>query len=212
MTRLPHLTVRRLVIGLALVAFVLVAVGLTSALRSFDPEPHRAVLDELLIPRSWELAHEEIAQNIPPIDAASRVERYYLVDADPAEVVMPAERMFVEAGFTIEVQRAPRDWCDAPPYDATANVVCPEQVIAPCSTNGPSGPTGCYFSASRGQECVTVRVLDRGEMATYYRGMDDFHISDPVRIVVLVADHYAGPLPCDAPTASASVDGDGILD
>jgi hypothetical protein len=74
-------------------------------------------------------------------------------------------------------------------------------VITPCSTNGPNGPTTCYFYASRGEECVTVTVLDRGEMATYFRGMDAFHISDPFRIVVRVTDHYAGRLPCHAPAA-----------
>lgn len=210
MTWLPRLTVRRVVIGLALVAFVVAAVGVISALRTFDPEPHRAVLDELQIPDAWELAHEEIVQNIPPIAAASRVTRYYLVDADPTEVVVPAERMFVEANFTIEVQRAPRNWCDTP--ETAVPVICPEKVMEPCSTNGPTGPTTCYFYASRGQECVTFRALDRGEMQTYYRGMDDFHISDPVRIVVVVSDHYAGPLPCDFPTAFMSGDGDGFLD
>lgn len=188
----------RLAVGLALVALAAVAVGLISALRSFDPEPHRAVLDELQLPDAWKLAHEEIVRNIPPIDAASRVERYYLVDADPAEVVMPAEDMFEAAGFTVEVQRAPRDWCDTPPYGPTP-AACPEKVIPPCSTNGPTGPMTCFLYASRGEECVTFRALDRGEMATYYRGLDGFHVSDPVRIVVLVTDHFAGPLPCHVP-------------
>ena len=193
---LGRMRLRHLFISVALVAFVLVVVGLISALRSFDPDPHRAVLNELEIPRAWELAHEETTLSIPPIDAASRVVRYYFVDADPTETVMPAQRMFVEAGFTIQTQLAPRDWCDDPPYDSKGLAVCPRKRIAPCSMNGPTGPTTCYFYASRGTECVTFRALDRGEMATYFRGLEGFHVSDPVRIVVSVADHYAGPVPC----------------
>jgi hypothetical protein len=102
----------------------------------------------------------------------------------------------MRAGFTIEVQRAPRDWCDTRPLRATPTIVCPEKLIPPCWTNGPGGPTTCYFYASRGQECVTVHAFDRGEMATYYRGMVAFHVSDPLRIVVRVLNYYPGPRPC----------------
>jgi ATP:corrinoid adenosyltransferase len=58
--------------GVALVAFVIVVVVWTAALRAMDPRPHRAVLDELQIPVDWELAHEEIVQNVI---LGSRVER-----------------------------------------------------------------------------------------------------------------------------------------
>jgi len=193
MTRRPRLTVGRVVLGLGIVAVVIVGVAWTSALRRLDPEPHRAVLDELQIPASWELAHEEVVQSIL---LGSRVERYYLVDADPSDVVLPAESVFTGAGFAIEIRRAAKDWCDTRPLRATPGIVCPEKVIPPCSTNGPTGPTTCYFYARRGQECVSVHAFDRGEMATYFRGMDSYHISDPVRIVVLLVDEYPGPFPC----------------
>jgi hypothetical protein len=193
MTRLPRLTVGRVVLGLGIVAVVVIGIVWTSALRSLDPEPHRAVLDGLQIPTSWELAHEEIVQNVL---LGSRVERYYLVDADPSDVLSPAESMFAGADFAIEIRRAPRDWCDQRPLHATPALVCPEKVIPPCSTNGPTGPTTCYFYARRGQECVTVHAFDRGEMATYYRGMNSYHISDPGRIVVRLTDYYPGPSPC----------------
>jgi hypothetical protein len=198
MTGRPRRSGRRLVIGLTLVAAGLITVALVFMLRSFDPEPHRAVLDELQIPDSWELAHEEIVRNIPPIDAPSRVVRYYLVDAEPTELVRPVNSILAEAGFSTEIRRAPSDWCDSPWHSGQGSAPCPEKVIAPCSTNGPGGPTTCRLYASRGQECVLVTALDRGEAATYFRGMDAFHISDPVRIVVLVSDHYAGRLPCEA--------------
>lgn len=193
MRRVPRLTIGRVLLGLGIVAVVVIGIVWTSVLRSLDPAPHRAVLDELQIPTSWELAHEEIVQNVL---LGSRVERYYLVDADPSDAVSPAESMFTRAGFAIEIQRAPKDWCDTRPLRATPAIVCPEKVIPACSTNGLTGPTTCYFYARRGQECVTVHAFDRGEMATYYRGMDAYHISDPVRIVVLLVDSYPGPYPC----------------
>jgi hypothetical protein len=151
------------------------------------------VLDELQVPASWELAHEEIVQSVL---FGSRVERYYLVDADPSDVVSPAASIFTRAGFATEIRRAPTDWCDTRPLNATPALVCPEQVIPPCSTNGPSGPMTCSFYARRGQECVAVDAYDRGEGAVYYRGMDAQVISDPIRIVVRLIDYYPGPFPC----------------
>lgn len=190
----PRLIVRRPILSLVLVALGLVGVWWIAVLHVTDPVPHQAVLDELPIPASWELAHEEILRNFWAIDTGSRVERYYLVDADPTAVVTPAERMLTEAGFTVDVRHAPPDWCDTPPYDSAA--VCPQKVISPCWTNGPNGPTTCHLSARRGEECIRVAALDRGEKAIYYRGMDQFHVSDPVRIVVMVIDVWSGPIPC----------------
>jgi hypothetical protein len=151
------------------------------------------VLDELQVPASWELAHEEVVQSIL---SGSRVVRYYLVDADPGDVVSPAESMFSGAGFAIEIRRAPRDWCDTRPPNATPALVCPERVIPTCSTNGPSGPMTCSFTAHRGQDCVAVTAWDRGQAAGPNRGADPYLISDPVRIVVRLTDYYPGPFPC----------------
>lgn len=201
MTPRLRLTRRRVVVGAALVALVVIAVEWTWALRTMDPEPHQAVLDELHIPVAWELAHQEIVQNIL---FGSRVERYYLVDADPTDVVSPAESILGAAGFTIEIQRAPRDWCDTRPLAATPAIACPEKAIPTCSTNGPGGPITCRLLADRGDECLAVTALDRGEMATYFRGRDAYHISDPVRIVVLVTDYYPGPSPCHPSSLSVA--------
>jgi hypothetical protein len=167
MRGLPRLTVGRVVLGLGVLAVAVIGIVWISALRALDPEPHRAVLDALQIPTSWELAHEEIVQNIL---FGSRIERYYLVDADPNDVVSPAESMLTRAGFTTTIRRAPTDWCDTRPLRATPAGVCPEKVIPPCLTNGPTGPMTCSFEASRGQECMDVTAYDRGRMATCYTG------------------------------------------
>lgn len=170
------------VLGLALLTIGLVW-GCTLVV--LDPASHVAVLDELAVPGSWDLAHTEVVKSMP---FGSRVERYFVVDADPDEVVDPATRLLATAGFTVEVDRAPRDWCDNRPLHATPEIVCPTKVTPPCRANG--GSTTCYLSASRGTDRLSIVVYDRGERASYFVGSEAHFVGVPDRIVVRVTVNY----------------------
>jgi hypothetical protein len=173
----------------ALVGLTLLTIGLVSAyvVAQLDPASHAAVLDELAVPGSWDLAHTEVVKNLV---FGSRVERYYVVDADPGEVVDPTTRMLAAAGFTVDVRTASRDWCDNRPLRATPEIVCPTKVIPPCQANGAGGPTTCYLTASRGPDRLSIVVYDRGERATYFVGSESHFVGLPDRIVVrLIVDY-----------------------
>jgi hypothetical protein len=182
---------RRVLLGIVLGLASIVGFVWLFALWVMDPGPHIAVLDGLHLPPSWELVRTNV---VPQIIMGSRVERYYLVDADPGEVVAPVTSALTEAGFVLDVTKAPRDWCDTRPLRATPVFVCPEKLIPACSENGPGGPTTCYLSATRGQECLAVVAYDRGVPAGYVGGV----VRDPggSRIVVRITDHYGGGLTC----------------
>jgi hypothetical protein len=170
--------------GLALVTIGLLLAAVVGVL---DPASHVAVLDELAVPGSWDLAHTEIVKSLL---LGSRVERYYVVDADPDEVVDPATRMLAAAGFTVEVVTAPRDWCDNRPLQATPEIICPTKVIPPCWTNGQGGPMTCNLTARRGEDRLSIAALDRGERATYFVGSESHFVGVPDRIVVRLTVNY----------------------
>jgi hypothetical protein len=189
----PRISCRRVLLFLIVGVLATVIAGWVLVLKRTDPAPHVAVLDELDIPPSWELAHTEVVQQFL---LGSRVERYFLVDADPGDVVDPVTQMLTTAGFILDVRKGPSDWCDTRPLSATPALACPTRLIPPCSENGPGGPTTCWISATRGQECLSVVALDRGQSEPYFRGLVRYSVGDPVRIVVRITDHYGGGLTC----------------
>jgi hypothetical protein len=191
--RPPRVTLRRVLLLGTVGVLATFAAGWVLAQRATDPTLHVAVLDELDVPPSWQLAHTEVIQQIL---MGSRVERYLLVDADPTEVVAPVTEMLTKAGFVLDIWKAPRDWCDTRPLSATPALVCPIKLIPACSENGPGGPTTCFVTATRSEECLAVVALDRGQPASYSRGLVSYSVSDPVRIVVRVTDYYGGGLTC----------------
>ncbi len=135
-----------------------------------------AVLDELRAPQAWQLDHTDAIGN--PI-LGSRADRYFLVDANPDQLVLPASEMLAAAGFTVEVREAPLDWCDTRPLGATPRLVCPTKVIPPCSTNGPGGPMTCYLGAARGGDEIWLVIFDRGERVAYTLGSAGYTVGSP---------------------------------
>lgn len=129
-----------------------------------DTTHYVAVADELRAPQAWQFDHTDAIGN--PI-LGSRVDRYFLVDADPDQLVAPTTEMLQAAGFTLEVDQAPSDWCDTRPLGATPTLVCPTKIYPPCSTNGPGGPMTCYLTATRGGDEIYVVIFDRGERVSY---------------------------------------------
>jgi hypothetical protein len=173
---------------LVVIGLGLLTMGLLwgAILIQLDPTSHVAVLDELAVPASWDLAHTEVVQSAI---FGSRVERYYLVDADPEALVDPITGMLTTAGFTVDVRTASRDWCDNRPLGATPAIVCPTKAIPDCSRNG-GGPVECRLAARRGDDRLSIAALGRGERATYFVGLDSHFVGAPDRIVVLVTVHY----------------------
>jgi len=160
----------------------------------YNPSHYIAVVDELAVPASWELAHTEI--KAPGLDACvpifgncPSVTRYYLLDADPGEVVAAAKEIVRASGFTVDVRVAPRDWCDPGLLGATPRP-CPTKVIEDCVPNGRGGPVTCWVTASRGQDRLTIVISDRGERATYYVGSESHFVGAPNRSVAAIR---AGP-------------------
>ena len=189
----PRQSGRRVVLGAAIVVLAIVGLGAYWVYGATDPGPHIGVLDELRLPPSWELARQNIVQQVL---MGSRVERYYLVDAEPTDVVSPVTDALTAAGFILDVPKAPRDWCDTRPLRATPALSCPTKVIPPCSENGPGGPITCYLSATRAQECIAVVAYDRGEAANYVGGVLRDSSPGGRRIVVRISDLYGGGLTC----------------
>ena len=152
---------------LAVVGLAFATMGLSwgYAVSQLDPTSHVAVLDELAVPASWDLAHTEVVKS--PI-FGSRVERYYLVDADPEALVDPITGILTVAGFTVDVRTASRDWCDNRPLGATPTIVCPTKVIPDCSSNG-EDPMTCHLSARRGGDRLSISALARGRASHLLR-------------------------------------------
>ncbi len=184
----PRIPWRRVV---ALFVLVLAAAigGVWIAIdRRSDPAPHEAVLDEFKIPPTWTLAHSDIHRSII---LGSWVARYYVIDSHPEAVVGPTSAMLESAGFTIDVVRAPRDWCDNRPLAATPAIDCPIKVIPPCSPNGPGGPVTCSLSATRNQDAVRIVAWDRGERTSFgFYGEQQHVVGAPDRMVVRLSTNY----------------------
>lgn len=178
---------QRVVVGGALALVAIVGLIWAYLIAALDPGRPAAVLDELEIPATWDLADTEIVKNIL---FGSRVVRYYLVDADPDDIVDPASDMLAAAGFTIDVRLAPRDWCDNRPIGATPAIECPTKRIPVCQTNGQGGPMTCYLWATRGDDRLSIVAFDRGERAKYFVGSEGRFVGAPGRIVVRVSIDY----------------------
>ncbi len=160
-----------------------------------DPTSHAANLDRLPVPSGWALVDSNVVRD--PL-LGSRVERYYVVDADPADLVDPAARMLQAGGFELVVSHAPSDWCtftkvgaSEPPWPGYSGP-CAALALDPCSTNGPGGPMTCYLNAVVGEDDIQVVVFDRDQRTSYFVGSESHEVGAPGLAVVRVIDSWPG--------------------
>jgi hypothetical protein len=152
---------------LVVVAVVTFGGGLTwFEARLTEPAPHFATLDELSIPSSWEDVHSVYT---PSLLFGSWVARYYLVDADPDDLVEPVLRMIEDANWEVDPPRPPRDMC---------------------STNGSGGPMTCILSATVGGNSARIVISDRNDEGTYYFDDQESRSAPPGRSMVRVTISY----------------------
>ena len=110
------------------------------------PAHYAAVLDEIALPSSWELAKTEVRAPDGDVDCdpivnagCPAVVRYYLVDPVPLVAYAAARAAVTEAGFGLE-REFDAEACDAPP----------------------SAPA-CAFFAARGDDRIIVNVYRSGD-------------------------------------------------
>jgi hypothetical protein len=146
MTLAPRRTARP---GQALLAaiVVIVAAGLALSIGymvTTDPAPYRRTLGELRFPDAWAIPHEDVEQRTF-MYGGSRIARFYLVDADPADTAMVVERVVTDAGFTLDNSGAPT-----------------------CHRNPSDGPIDtCTVAAIRDKTYVWIVVYARGKPVSY---------------------------------------------
>ena len=159
-----RVTARRLVL-VAFIAVVVTLVGMTVAYAATKTDPARALalLDRLDIPPSWQFAHAETVRGVILL---SRVERFYLVKADPEQVAGEARAMVAAAGLPFD-QGGPKD----------------------CRTNGPGGPMSCWIPAHQGNDRLDIVVFSREE-AAFLAGDPWFAASTSDQIVVRMTVTY----------------------
>ena len=107
-----------------------------------DAAHYEAVLDELSIPASWELARTVVnapgglEDCVPGFGPCPSVFRYYLVAGDPIDAYPEAKQMVVAAGFSIDPEYYPQ--CEG------------------------GGMPACAFVAVRDSDALTVGLFDPG--------------------------------------------------
>ena len=161
-----------------------------------DPAPYLATLDALPVPPSWQIVRTYAQREI---FMGSRADRYYFVDADPADAVPSLKDAMRAAGFEIHVPVAPSDWCDPQPLDSIV-VACAAKVIEPCSENGPGGPITCHVEGCRRIDADPQHLEDlfaslspRGTVVDYGPGASPRYVSDPSRAVVVISASLTSP-------------------
>jgi hypothetical protein len=151
---------------LAVVALVTFGGGLSwFEERLTDPAPQFATLDRLSIPPSWENVG---SVSSPSFLFRSWVARYYLVDADPDDLVEPAVKMIEDAGWDID-QLSSQD---------------------ACSTNGPGGPMRCHIGGTLEDDFPSIVIRDRDEDGTYYLDSNETRVASPGLSMVRVMVRY----------------------
>jgi len=108
-----------------------------------DPARYRGVLDQLKFPAAWTIPHPDVENRA--LLYGSRMTRFYLVDADPAETATVVERVVTDAGFTLD--HGYGDLCHRNP------------------SNGPIDT--CTVAASRGEDHLWIVVHARGTLVSY---------------------------------------------
>jgi hypothetical protein len=109
-----------------------------------DPAPYLATIEGLPVPPSWEVIHTQTLRD--PM-MGSRVDRYYLVAAEPVAIAPVVQDVLRSAGLEIYDWVADSDWCDSRPIGATPAISCPRKEIPTCRENGPGGPVSCTVQA-----------------------------------------------------------------
>jgi hypothetical protein len=130
--------------GLAVTLALPVACAVWLYVLPVDPAPYLATIEGLSVPSSWEVIHTQILRD--PM-MGPRVDRYYLVDAEPPAIAPVVQDVLRSAGLEIYDQVADSDWCDSRPIGATPAISCPRKEIPTCSENGPGGPISCRVQA-----------------------------------------------------------------
>jgi hypothetical protein len=151
----------------------------------FSPEsPARyvAIIDELPVPSTWEAVHTDARGDF----MGTRVDRYFLVDADPEDAVPTLKDVVQASGFTIDTQFAPKDWCDTGPLDASP-ILCPTRIVDECHANGPGGPISCSVQAVRDKVRLFMAVSPRGSTFDYNVGSERRHLGDPNRSLLRIS-------------------------
>lgn len=137
-----------MLVAFAAVAVVAIAVFVGYQLVT-DPSPYRRVLDELNFPDAWSVPHPDVEDRALLLNGGSRMTRFYLVDADPADTALVVEAVVTAAGFTVD-----RSWGST------------------CHRNPSNGPIeSCTVAAIRDRIHLWIVVFARGKRVPYsYRG------------------------------------------
>jgi hypothetical protein len=134
--------------------------------RLTEPAPQFATLDRLSIPPEWEYVGSVYSQSLL---FRSWVARYYLVDADPADLVEPAIEMIEDAGWEV----------DEPPSSTDA-----------CSANGRGGPVSCHIGGTLDDDFPSILIWDRDEDGTYYLDKNETRVASPGLSMIRVMLRY----------------------
>jgi hypothetical protein len=111
------------------------------------------------------------------------------VDADPKDLVEPAQAMLQQAGFTLD-DNGLSDWCTDPLVMISPKTQCSSRRLRlPCLDEGPHDSMKCGFSARRGGDRIQFLVTGRGEPMDYGARLQ-IRIQDPTRSVVRLMDNY----------------------
>jgi hypothetical protein len=130
-------------------AIVVVVVVVVAVLLGYqvatDPSPYGRVLDELRFPDAWVVPHADVEQRALFLNGGSRMTRFYLVDADPAETASVVEQVVTAAGFTLD-----RSWGST------------------CYRNPSDGPIeSCTVAAIRDRFHLWIVMYARGKPVSY---------------------------------------------
>lgn len=123
------------------IAVVFIVLGCTSV----DPARYVAILDELAVPTTWELAQTRVVT--PDTDpgcsslmgSCPRAIQYFLSDVAGADAYADAMEMLSGSGFEVELEISPG--CDEDPHRTPA----------------------CGIFATRGSDLVQVSLFNPGE-------------------------------------------------
>ncbi len=129
---------------------------------------YEAVLDELSIPSTWELADTTVRAPGGEIDCAPfltsycpSVARYYLVDAGAAiDAYGKAKQLLIEAGFEIQNEFLPK--CDTSTSGAACTVVAAlDSDVVELAVYNPGEDTEGLGIAQKGRSIVRVTARGR---------------------------------------------------
>jgi hypothetical protein len=209
-----RLRLRWFVLAFAIVLAVpFVFVGWFLFVAPADPAPYLARIESLEVPPTWEVVHTQALRSF----LGSRAERYYLVDAEPADIAPVVEDVLRSAGLEIYDEVAPSDWCDQRPIGATPAITCPRKPIPTCRENGAGGPVSCWVQGFRwlsSASSLEASVLERVDVSVSPRG-DSFDVGvndqrhqidgDNRALIVISADRTSARYFWSSPTPAAAM-------